>query len=264
MQSLNEELTTVNAELQSKVEDLSQANDDMQNLLNSTNIATVFLDNELCVKRFTEQAKPLFSLRPSDIGRPISELMSAFQHDNLAANCRDVLRTLSFHEVEVRTNEGQEFIRRIIPYRTADNIIDGLVLTFVDIHQIRDAERAGERARDYFESIINTVREPLLVLDGQLSVVSANRTFYRIFRTTPKQTEGELVYELGSGQWDIPELRKLLEKILPQDSVFEDYEVEVELPKLGRRSFVLNARRMKQLEGSGDLILLALEDMTTP
>jgi len=106
------------------------------------------------------------------------------------------------------------------------------------------------------------VREPLLVLDGQLRVVSANRAFFRMFRTTAKQTEGELIYELGAGQWDISKLRELLEEILPQNTKFEDYEVAVELPKLGRRTFLLNGQRLEQPEGVADLILLALEDVT--
>jgi two-component system CheB/CheR fusion protein len=153
---------------------------------------------------------------------------------------------------------------RIMPYRTAENLIDGLVLTFVNIGQVKDAGEAGRRARMYFESIVDTVREPLVVLDGELKVVSANRAFYRVFRTTPRQTEHESIFDLGAGQWDIPKLRKLLEEILPRNATFEDYEVEVNIPRLGRRVFVLNARRIEQDQGAGKLILLALEDMTSP
>ncbi len=142
-------------------------------------------------------------------------------------------------------------------------MIDGLVLTFVNIGLVKKAEEAGEKARLYFESIVDTVREPLVVLDQDLKVVSANRSFYRVFRTTARQTEGDSIFDLAAGRWDIPRLRKLLEEILPRNNAFEDYEVEVELPKVGRRVFVLNARRLS-LEGVGDLVLLALEDMTSP
>jgi two-component system CheB/CheR fusion protein len=106
MQSLNEELTTVNAELQSKVEDLSQSSDDMQNLLNSTKIATLFLDNELTIKRFTDRARDLVMLRQEDVGRPIAELASKLQHEDLSADCRNVLKTLVFMETEVITSDG--------------------------------------------------------------------------------------------------------------------------------------------------------------
>ncbi len=262
MQSLNEELTTVNTELQSKVDELSQANDDMQNLLNSTDIATMFLDNDLNIKRFTEEAKALVTIRKTDVGRPISELTSNLLPDTLAADCREVLKTLVFKQGEVRTHDGRWYLMRIMPYRTAENVIDGLVVTFVNVGQVKKAGEADEKARLYFESIVDTVREPLLVLDRDLKVVSANRSFYRVFRTTARQTEGEAIFDLAAGRWDIPRLRKLLEEILPRNSVFEDYEVEVEIPKVGRRVFVLNARRLP-LEGAGDLVLLALEDMTS-
>jgi two-component system CheB/CheR fusion protein len=234
----------------------------MQNLLNSTEIATVFLDNDLNIKRFTEEAKALVTIRRTDVGRPISELTSNLFPDTLAADCREVLKTLVFKQGEVRTQDGKWYWMRIVPYRTAENVIDGLVVTFVNIGQVKQAGEADEKAHAYFESIVDTVREPLVVLDRELKVVSANRSFYRVFRTTARQTEGESIFVLAAGRWDIPRLRKLLEEILPQNAAFEDYEVEVELPKAGRRVFVLNARRLA-LEGAGDLVLLALEDMTS-
>lgn len=260
MQSLNEELTTVNAELQAKVDALSQTNDDMQNLLNSTDIATVFLDGDLNIKRFTEQARELVLLRESDVGRPISELASNLKTEKLVESCDRVLRTLVFKEEEVETEDGSSYLMRITPYRTGDNVIDGLVLTFVNISKLRQAERAGARAQAYFESVVDAVREPLVVLDAELRVLSANRSFYRVFQTTARQTEGELIYELNSGRWGIPELRKLLEEILPENTKFDHYEVELDLPGDGRRVFFLNARRIEQHEGAGNLILLALDE----
>jgi two-component system CheB/CheR fusion protein len=258
MQSLNEELTTVNAELQSKLDELSQSNDDMKNLLNSTDIATVFLDSELNIKRFTQQARDLVMLRSTDVGRPISELASNMEYKDLAVDCQAVLKTLVLKECEVRTKGGVWYLMRIMPYRTVDNVIDGLVLTFVDIQRLK----AGEQARAYFESIVNTVREPLVILNAELRVLTANQSFYRTFHTSPKLTEGELIYELGAGQWDVPKLRELLEAVLPAQTNVENYEIEVNLPKVGRRVFSLNARRLDPSAGVGDLILLALEDAT--
>ncbi|WP_022949153.1 chemotaxis protein CheB [Methylohalobius crimeensis] len=262
MQSLNEELTTVNAELQSKVNELSQANDDMQNLLNSTDIATVFLDNDLNIKRYTEQAKELIKLRPTDVGRPVCELASNLKSGGLIEDCRAVLKTLVYKEAEIESRDGGRYLMRIMPYRTSDNRIDGLVLTFVNIGPLKQGEQVTKKLRFYFESIVNTVRSPLLVLNGELRVVTASKAFYRTFQCTARQTEGKPIYQLGSGQWNIPKLRVLLEEILPKNTQFEDFEVEVEVPKLGRRKFVLNARRLKQAEGVNDLILVALEDRT--
>jgi two-component system CheB/CheR fusion protein len=126
-------LQTVNAELQAKLDELSSANNDMKNLLNSTDIATVFLDNELHVRRFTLQAKTIIKLIPGDIGRPITDLASHLNYPDLATDSREVLRTLVFREKEVEATDGRWFMMRLMPYRTTDNRIDGVVMTFADI-----------------------------------------------------------------------------------------------------------------------------------
>lgn len=151
MQSLNEELSTVNAELHSKVEELSRANDDMQNLLNSTEIATIFLDRNLHINRFTEQAKRLINLIQTDVGRPLADLSSRLRYERLVDDCCDVLRTLVFKQVEVRCQNLDWYLMRIMPYRTAENVIDGLVLTFVDINPVKKAEEELCQAKERLE-----------------------------------------------------------------------------------------------------------------
>jgi chemotaxis protein methyltransferase CheR/two-component system CheB/CheR fusion protein len=133
MQSLNEELQTVNAELQSKVDDLSTVNNDMTNLLNATDIATVFLDNQLNIRRFTTQATEIFKLIPGDVGRPLSDIVTELVYPEFQYDLRQVLQALAFKETQVETNDGRWFKVRIMPYRTADNVIDGVVITFTDI-----------------------------------------------------------------------------------------------------------------------------------
>jgi two-component system, chemotaxis family, CheB/CheR fusion protein len=140
MQSLNEELQTVNTELQAKVEDMSLTNSDMKNLLNSTDIAIVFLDPELQVRRFTSHAAKIIKLIPGDVGRPITDLASDLRYPNLAEDARQVLRTLVFCEKAVRTRDGRWFTVRIMPYHTLDERIDGLVLTFADISAAKSLE----------------------------------------------------------------------------------------------------------------------------
>ena len=133
MQSLNEELQTVNAELQAKVEELSTASDDMKNLLNSTQIATLFLDSALHVRRFTEQATKIIKLIPGDVGRPITDLASDLLYSELEADAREVLRTLVPLEKLLPTLDDRWFTARLMPYRTMDDRIDGVVITFTDI-----------------------------------------------------------------------------------------------------------------------------------
>ena len=262
MQSLNEELQTVNAQLQGKLDDLAQANDDMQNLLNSTNIATIFLDQKLHIKRFTAEATKLVKLIPSDVGRPIGDLASNLHYDELAADAAEVLRKLGSKEKEVQTRDGEWRQVRIHPYRTTENVIDGLCITFVNIHRLKSAELAIQRARAFAESIVATVRKPLLVLDEKLCVVSANPAFYRAFKTSARDVEHRLIYELGDGQWNMPALRQLLEEILARNASFDDFKVEHDFPGLGARTMLLNARRLTGEPGAPGMILLAFEDVT--
>lgn len=263
LQSVNEELSTVNAELQTKLADLTRANNDMNNLLAGTGIATVFVDHRLRILRFTPAATRIINLIQSDIGRPVGHIVSNLTgYDTLPADTQAVLNTLAPREVEVQTKAGVWYTMRILPYRTLDNVIEGAVITFVDISA---AKRAQEALHDVHvrvtEAIVATAREPLLVLDADLRIISANRAFYSTFRVTPDGAIGRLLYELGNRQWDIPPLRKLLKKILPQDSVFNDYLMSHEFEDIGLRTLRLNARMVSE-EGQSEFILLAIEDIT--
>jgi two-component system CheB/CheR fusion protein len=148
MQSLNEELQTINAELQAKMEEVSRANNDMKNLLDSTEIATLFLDRELRVRRFTPQAALLFKLLPGDVGRPITDLTSSLIHPSLAHDVEEVLRKLAFLERDVGSTDGRWFVVRTMPYRTLENVIDGVVLTFVEVSKLKRLEAENARLRE--------------------------------------------------------------------------------------------------------------------
>lgn len=125
-----------------------------------------------------------------------------------------------------------------------------------------DADRLWQVAWTYIRTVIDTAHEPFLVLDSDLRVLSCNKTFYRFFRVQRKHTEGVLVYDLGDGQWDIPALRSLLEKILPKNTFFVDYEVSHDFPEIGRKTLLLNARRIYSANDKLPIILLAMEDIT--
>ncbi|MBI5307305.1 MAG: PAS domain-containing protein [Planctomycetes bacterium] len=213
LQSMNEELVTVNTELQTKIDELAGTNNDMQNLLNNIEIATIFLDNDLNVRRFRPQTTRILNLIPSDVGRPITHIVSNLKYDALVDDIKTVLQALVFKEAQVLTKDGRWYLMRIMPYRTLDNIIGGVVATFTEITcvkrleaSLRENEVIQEACR-FAESIVETVREPLLILDADLRVVSANQSFYRTFQVSPEETKNSFLYELGNRQWDIPELR---------------------------------------------------------
>jgi diguanylate cyclase (GGDEF)-like protein/PAS domain S-box-containing protein len=123
-------------------------------------------------------------------------------------------------------------------------------------------EKRLQEALEYSDAIIATVREPLVVLDKKLRIITANRSFYRTFEVNPKETEKQLIYDLGNHQWDIPRLRKLLENILPMSKTFEDYEVEHDFESIGRKTMLLNARKIYREMNNVEMILLAIEDIT--
>ena len=256
IQSSNEELATVNDELQNRNLELNQLNDDLGNLLGSIQMAIVMLGQDLRVRRFTPMAGRIFDLIPSDVGRPIGDTKFNFNVPGLEPLLAEVIDTLSVRESEVQDRQGHWYSLRIRPYRTLENKIDGAVILLVDVDTLR-------RAREYAESIVATVRESLLVLDGNLRVQSASRSFYATFQVTPEETEGRFLYELGGGRpWNIPELRRLLEEVSLQDNVLNGYEVEQEFEDIGRKTMMLNARQLFQQSGQNSSILLAIEDIT--
>lgn len=260
LQSINEELVTVNAELQGKIDELTVMNDDVRNLLDNTNIATIFLDKQLRVKRFTPAATQIVNLIPTDVGRPLSHLVSNLKI-SFNTEAKEVLDTLATKEMEVRSKDGQLYLERIMPYRTVDDLVDGVVITFTDITEIKKA-LAQQEMLEYLKSIVATVRDSLVVLDGDLKVITASRSFYQTFQVQPESTEGVLLYELGDGQWNIPSLRELLEKILATNASFEDFAVEHDFPGIGHKKMLLNARRVHREGIDTGRILLAIEDTT--
>jgi two-component system CheB/CheR fusion protein len=262
LQSVNEEIVTVNSELQAKIEQLTDTQNDMKNLLENVNVGTIFLDERLAIKRFTRDAVKVYRLAASDTGRPLADIRSNIPDDDLIPDAQGVLDTLVPREKQVRTSGNEWYQVRIIPYRTYENVIDGVVMTFSDITTLKAVEAEARSSRDYAQSIVDTVREPLVVLNWTFEVVSASRAFYEMFGVTKKETMGKVLYELGNNQWDIPRLHELLETVLPKDKSFENFEVGHDFPGIGQRKMLLNARRVSGEAGTTQLILLAIEDVT--
>jgi two-component system CheB/CheR fusion protein len=273
LRSVNEELRTANLNLEEKIEELEQANNDIKNLLAGTGVGTVFLDEELNVRRFTPDATAILNLIDGDVGRPLDHVSSSLvDHDRLAEDARHVLDTLEPREREVRTASGDWYLLRVMPYRTEENVVEGVVMTFVSITSLKEAEeevasleetkREIEAARGYAQRIVETVREPLVILDADLCVVSANRAFYQTFEMEEGNVENISLFDLGRGEWDTPELRELLDEILPQETVLHDYEVRQDFRDVGERRILLNARELVSDGEDQRLILLAFTEVT--
>ncbi|NOX62088.1 MAG: PAS domain S-box protein [Chloroflexi bacterium] len=204
-------------------------------------------------------------------GRPLAEVFRILNEETRTEVKDPVSRVLEEgivvglgdHTLLVARDGSERFITNsAAPVINEQGEMMGVTLVFRDETADRKAQRALRDAHDFIEGVVATIREPLLVLDGALRVVSANRAFYRAFHTTARETEGRLIYELGGGQWNIPELRRLLEDILPSNSHFDDFEVTHEFERIGRRVMRLNARRIRHDGEETPWILLAIEDVT--
>ncbi|MBC1312168.1 PAS domain-containing protein [Trichormus variabilis PNB] len=261
IQATNEELNTINDELQRRNIESTQVSNDLQNLLSSINIPILMLGGDLRIRRFTPTAERIYNLIPTDIGRPLSDINHNLNISDLEQQIQEVIGTLTFKVQEVQDNEGHWYDLRIRPYRTMDNKIDGAVVVLVDIDALKRSAEQLRASRDYAEAIVDTMRESLVVLDLNLRVVRANRSFYETFQIQPTETEQRLIFDIGNGRWNIPQLRSLLEEIPPNITPFQDIEVGHNFEQLGYKTLRLNARKMPQIDDT-QLILLLIEDIT--
>lgn len=258
LQSINEELQTTNQELKAKIEEVSLAHGDLQNLLASTDVAMLFLDRELSILRYTPRAVELFNLMPNDRGRPLAHLRSKLEYPTLAADAQTVLTDLVTVERELQSAEGKWYLTRLRPYLSVHDQISGVVLVLIDITSRKIMEDEIQDAKEYAERIVQTVHEPLVVLRPDLRVDSANDAFYQMSHLKHGEVEGRLFYELGDHQWDKPELRTLLEDVLPENHAFTDFMLENTFDHIGQRTMLFNGSRLRHSQ----LILLAIEDIT--
>ena len=258
LQSLNEELNTVNSQLQSKVEELEDRTNDLNNLLNSTEIATLFVDQQFRIRWFSPPMRALFQVIQADVGRPITDFAQRFEDAAFVDDAREVMRTLQPREREVYGADGRWHMRRLMPYRTEDNRIDGIVCTFSDVTERKKWEEELRTAKAYAERIVETTRQPMLMLDKDRVVTSANRAFYDTFGLAAQQTIGNALFEINKGDWDIAEVRSALRDSPSGDGLMEDLSVVHDFRDLGRRELRLTAHTLDK-EGR---ILICLEDVT--
>ncbi len=229
IQSINEELVTVNAELQSKIEELSHANNDLNNLLVSTDIAVIFLDNSLNVKRFTPAATKLVNLIQSDVGRPIEQITTLFEDETLVRDAREVLKTLAFKQREVRTRKGLWYEMRIVPYRTMENVIDGVVMTFIDITEQKKTLELARESEEKYQMICRTTRDGVALLDEQGQISEWNPEFEKQTGRKAEQLRKMKIWALsppGKGE----EARKKIAEIKDKGSV-SSKELEFQRPE---------------------------------
>ncbi len=255
IQATNEELSTVNAELQQKVEELFIAKNDANNLLENTDIGTIFLDENLHIKRFTPKVKKIFNIRESDIDRPLSDITTKLNYKKLYEDAKETLDTLTRREVNTSDEIGDQYVVRVFPYRTMDNRINGVVLTFIDITILTNMKQ-------YTKALINSFDKPILILNSKLLIYAANDMFLETFDLKAKDVESVSIYSLDGGQWETPAFKNLFEKIIPQQFQFKQYAVELKCKKLGGVSLVLSGGKIQVKDMAEPMMLISVDGLS--
>ena len=261
LQSTNEELITVNMELQNKVDELSRANDDINNLFASTQIGTIFLDNSLNIKRYTPTATHLFNLIQTDLDRPISDITSTIRYEHLKKDSQEVLDTLIVKEAEVQDTDNNWYTMRISPYRTIENIIDGVVITFMDISKIKRAEIALQQseANRRLATVLRDSNDAITVQDFEGNITVWNKGAEKMYGYSEDEALKMNIYDIvpeNKGK----EASAFIKKVLKKD--IESFETQ-RINKYGKRLNVwLTVTKLVDNDGNPVAIATTERDIT--
>lgn len=242
LQSTNEELTTVNEELHRRQLELMQVNNDLHNLIYSVHLPIIILGQDLRIRRFTPMAQKVLNVIPTDIGRPLSDINIGLVVDDLPQLIVDVMESLTVRELDVQDTKGAWYSLRLRPYKTAENRIEGVVLTLVDIDQMKRAMADLDETRNLAQSVMESTREALVVLTAELRIKEANDAFCSLFHISREQTENRSIFDVVHGPDGLAEFRKALSGILPTEGSLTTERVCIELPGTGPTGFLFNAR----------------------
>jgi two-component system CheB/CheR fusion protein len=263
LQSTNEELTTLNDELRNRNTELTRLADDLHNVIDGVELPILILSADLCIRRFTPQAGAIVNIQPTDVGRPLSDLSLKVEVADLTRAARDVMVAEAPSESEVRGAGGQWYLMRIRPYRTNEGTVDGVVVAFVEISELKRNRELAEVERRHAEAVLQTVRQPLLTLAPDHTVQQANDAYLHTFGVEVADVVGLKLFELGGGQWDAPELSASVRKLISKTSDFSGVEIDREFPGIGRRIMRVDGLWVQEEAGQGSL-LIAIEDVTIP
>ena len=255
LQSTNEELNTVNEELQGRNEELSRVNSDLLNLLASVQIAIVIVASDLRIRRFTPMAERLLNLISSDVGRPIGHIKPNIDCPDLEQMTLDVIEGVLPKEREVRDRQGHWFSLQIRPYKNLENRIDGAVLALFDVDAVR---RHTDEVRDLCGGILESVHEPLVILDLALRVSMVNQAFERQFSLSREELQGRFLYDYAASRWSSTSLRRLLEEELPKHGHVQDFPLDDGVSVDGDTHLVASARRVVNEDDRASFIVLSL------
>ncbi len=261
LQSLNEELITTNSEHQRIIAELGQSNDDMNNLLESAGIATLFLGNDLRIKRFTPKFADVIHLLPGDIGRPINDFRLKLRYPHFLRDVAQVLSALLPLETQVQTDEGHWFLMRITPYRTASNFIDGVVVAFTNLDTIKVLEEKASHSALCAQALLERLPGAAAVFDARKRLIAGNPALYRLLRAAPQHSQGVALAQLGSGQLAAPEVQGRLDGLIAGGPPISELLLKLDVPGSGTQPFKLEAWPAAETGQESRVYLLLLENL---
>lgn len=258
LQSAVEELQTVNEELQQRNNALAQTGNDLNNLLNSVNIPVLMLTNDLHIRQFTPPMQKLLNVRATDIGRPVSDIRLQMTVDDISPMLHEVMETLAPREAEVQDKEGRWYLLRVRPYRTSENKIEGLVVVFVDIDQLRKTQQQALEAHHFASAVVEGVPAPIVVLNEDFAIRTANTAFRDLSGLSGKELDGRLLPNLVKLLWGIDGLHERLENLLEDPESKLEFEHESRTGQ--KRILLMNGQVLTA--GGRRVILLMIDDIT--
>ncbi len=258
LQSANEELQTVNEELQQRNNVLTQTGNDLTNLLNSVNIPLLMLTSDLHIRQFTPPMQRLLSVRPADIGRSITEIRLQLSIDEIEPILHDVLETLGTRELEVQDRDGRWYLLRVRPYRTAENKIEGLVVVLLDIDQLRSSQQHLIDAHHFTSTVVEAVPVPIIVLNKDLGIQTANTAFRELSQLDAKELEGRSLPELVHLLWGIDSMRGKLQHLLDDPETALEFEHVSSTAQ--KRTLLIRGQVLST--GGERVLLLVMDDIT--
>ncbi len=267
LQSVNEELYTVNAEHQDKIEELTQLNNDMNNLLKNTNIGTLFIDSQLRIRKITDIAAKITNIRDSDVGRPIDHISLDHIYKNFIEDINEVLENLQQKETEITKEDGTWYLLRILPYRTAENAVDGIIVTFIDITRLKKIEKEKDTTYELIYKTLEYNPVASTIVDESGAITFANKKAESLFGITQKQIRERNFDDL---KWEITDME---ENQIPSDDLpfsrvmkthkpIYRYQHYIKIPQKEKRLLSINGAPMYNQEGKVNGVVFTLEDVT--
>jgi two-component system, chemotaxis family, CheB/CheR fusion protein len=255
LQSTNEELETVNDELSNRNDQLNIINNDLQNLISSLHIPIIMLDRDLKIRRYTPKAEKIWNLITSDIGRPIGNINPNIEIPEIKEHILEVLDNLETKEFQIKDKENNWYSVMIRPYRTEDNKIDGVVISLYNVDTLRRERDTALDGKNFANEVFSNVEGAIVILNDDLEIIDATRTFFDIFKIDAESTVGKSIFEIGNGKWNKDLLKKTIGNILPGKKELNNSRF-----KIDKKNLLMNSQVFRVPGKEKEYILLMIRE----